>query len=144
VSQLNPEQSGRKQRSAAIAALCLSLGLSWLVWTASGNALPRGRKAEQRHDGLIFGTVWDPSGRPVYGVRVKIRRASEKKARWELYSNHLGEFEQLLPAGKYVLWADIRPKKAQKHDQSNPWAPPQVTVQVENDVRVDIGLHLKE
>ena len=94
---------------------------------------------------MIFGTVWNPDGRPLYGVRVKIRRSNEKKARWEVYSNHLGEFEQLVPAGQYVVWADVKkPKKPKKGDQSNPWIPPQVTVQVESDVRVDIGLHLTE
>jgi hypothetical protein len=78
-------------------------------------------------------------------MRVKIRFASEKKARWEVYSNHAGEFEQLVPAGSYVVWADVkRPKKAKKGDQSNHWSPPQVTVQVQNDVRVDIGLHLTD
>ena len=33
---------------------------------------------------LIFGTVYAPDDRPAYGVKVKIRRANEKKARWEL------------------------------------------------------------
>lgn len=128
-----------------VVVVCLLLSLAWLSSPSSAAAAPREKKAEQRHDGLVFGTVWDPNGRPVFGVRVKIRRASEKKARWELYSNHLGEFEQLLPAGSYVVWADIkRPKKAKKGDQGNSWSPPQVTVQVENDVRVDIGLHLTE
>ncbi|HLX75044.1 MAG TPA: hypothetical protein VKR26_09920 [Terriglobales bacterium] len=70
---------------------------------------------------------------------------ADKKARWQVYSNHVGEFEQLVPAGKYVVWADVkRPKKAKRDDQSNHWSPPQVTVQVQNDVRVDVGLHLTE
>jgi len=33
---------------------------------------------------LICGTVWDPDGHPLYGIKVKIRRADEKKARWEI------------------------------------------------------------
>ena len=59
---------------------------------------------------LIFGTVWGPDDRPVYGVRVHIRRADQKKAKWELYSNHSGEFAQRLPAGKadYVVWVDTK------------------------------------
>ncbi|MDP9264481.1 MAG: hypothetical protein M3O85_09200, partial [Acidobacteriota bacterium] len=48
---------------------------------------------------LIFGTVYAPDERPAYGVKVKIRRAAEKKARWERYSDHRGEFAQRLPAG---------------------------------------------
>ena len=91
---------------------------------------------------LIFGTVYDPDGRVVYGVKVKIRRADEKKSRWELYSNHSGEFAQRLPAGKadYVVWADLKDYKLPtgKHLKAGP----EVTVHVDNDERADIGLHL--
>lgn len=91
---------------------------------------------------MIFGTVFDPDGRVVYGVRVKIRRASEKKARWELYSDHSGEFAQRLPAGKadYIVWADVKDYKlpSGKHLKSGT----EVTVHIENDERADIGLHL--
>ena len=96
---------------------------------------------------LIFGTVWSPDAHPVYGVRVKIRRAEDKKARWEMYSNHLGEFEQRVPAGKadYVVWADIkRPKKAKSGTQGNHAEVPEVKVHIEYDERVDTGLHLTE
>jgi hypothetical protein len=124
--------------------VCLLLSGIALAWPG-GAAAPRDKKAEAKHDGLIFGTVWGPNNQPVYGMRVKIRPAGEKKARWEVYSNHAGEFEQLVPAGSYVVWADVkRPKKPKKGDQGNNWSPPQVTVQVQNDVRVDIGLHLTE
>ena len=63
---------------------------------------------------LIYGTVWDPDGHPLYGVKVKIRRAEDKKAHWELYSNHTGEFAQRVPAGKadYVVWADVKGLKS--------------------------------
>lgn len=125
--------------------MCLLLCLLGLSEWGSAAAVPRDKKVEARHDGLIFGTVWDRNNQPVYGVRVKIRLASEKKARWEVYSNHVGEFEQLVPAGSYLVWADVKPpKKAKKSDQGNHWSPPQVTVQVQNDIRVDIGLHLTE
>ena len=92
---------------------------------------------------LIFGTVWGPDDRPVYGVKVKIRVAGEKKARWRVSSNHLGEFEQRMPVGKhdYVLWADLKGYKnpAYKHLQPGP----EVTVHIESDERVDTGVHLK-
>jgi len=44
---------------------------------------------------------------------VKIRRADQKKAHWELYSNHTGEFAQRLPPDKvyYVVWADLKYNK---------------------------------
>lgn len=92
---------------------------------------------------LIFGTVWGPNDRPVYGVRVKIRLANQKKAKWELYSNHQGEFAQRLPAGKadYVVWADLKGFKSVSGKELSPGE--QVTVHIEGDERQDIGLHLK-
>ena len=91
---------------------------------------------------LIFGTAWGPDNRPVYGVKVKIRRADQKKARWEVYSDHNGEFAQRVPAGKadYVVWADLKGFKSS--DGSKLQAGPEVTVHVDNDERQDIGLHL--
>jgi hypothetical protein len=82
---------------------------------------------------VIVGTVWGPDDKPVYGVKVKIRRENEKRARWEVYSDHHGEFGQRVPAGKadYVAWADLKGYKST------------VTVHVDYDERVDTGLHLK-
>jgi hypothetical protein len=92
---------------------------------------------------LIFGTVWGPDDRPVYGVTIKIRRAGEKKARWEVRSNHLGEFEQRVPPGKqdYVIWADLRGYKPPYYKHLQPG--PEVSVHVESDERIDTGVHLK-
>jgi hypothetical protein len=93
---------------------------------------------------VIFGTVWDPDGHPLYGVKVKIRRANDKdkKARWELYSNHTGEFAQRLPAGKadYIVSADVKGYKLPSGRQLKPGA--EVTVHIDYDERSDIGLHL--
>jgi hypothetical protein len=91
---------------------------------------------------LVFGTVWDPNGHPVYGVKVKIRRADAKRAHWELYSNHSGEFAQRLPAEKadYVVWADVKDYKLPSGKKVKPG--PEVTVHIESDERSDIGLHL--
>lgn len=87
---------------------------------------------------LIFGTVWGPDSRPIAGVPVKIRRASEKKFRWELVSNHSGEFAQRVPVGTqdYVVEADIKtPKGAPK---------PEVKVHIDDNERQDVGIHLTE
>jgi hypothetical protein len=92
---------------------------------------------------LIFGTVWGPDDRPVPGVKVNIRRAGEKKARWEVYSNSRGEFEQHVPVGRqdYVIWADPHSYKSRGSRQLQP--PSEVTVRIENNERADTGLHLK-
>ena len=91
---------------------------------------------------LIFGTVWGPEDHPIYGVKVKIRRAQDKRPKWELYSNHSGEFAQRVRAGKadYVVSADLKDFKS---PDGKPWhLVREIPVHVENDERVDIGLHL--
>jgi hypothetical protein len=91
---------------------------------------------------LIFGTVWGPDNRSVYGIAVKIRRLPDKKAKWEVYSDHSGEFAQRVPAGKvdYVVWADLKGVKTT--DGQPLHLAEEVPVHVEYDERVDIGLHL--
>ena len=79
----------------------------------------------------------------MYGVKVRIRRADQKKARWELYSDHNGEFAQRLPAGKadYVVWADAKGMKSLNGKSLEPGA--EVTVHIQAEERADIGLHLR-
>src|ERR1700730_2281007 len=91
---------------------------------------------------LIAGTVWGPDDRPVYGVTVKIRRAKDKKAKWQLHSDHMGEFAQRVPAGEsdYILWADLKGFKPA--DGKPLHLVQQVTVHIYNDEREDTGLHL--
>lgn len=124
----------------ALLGLCVPaiLGLGGSA-TAAGNFL----SGENKHDkpyAVIFGTVWGPDDHPLYGVKIKIRRESEKKARWELYSDHNGEFAQRVPAGKqdYVIWADLKGYKSPNRLQGD-----EVKVHVDADERVDTGLHLK-
>lgn len=95
---------------------------------------------------LIFGTVWGPNERPVYGVKVKIRLANKKHAKWELYSDHQGEFAQRVPAGEttYVVWTEAKDLKNIKSPDGKQLEPgPEVTVHITYDERQDIGLHLK-
>ena len=103
--------------------------------------------AKEKPYALIAGTVWGPDDHPVYGVKVKIRRAKDKpnKARWELYSDHMGEFAQRVPVGEadYILWVDPKDLKDFKTRDGTPLRPVQeVTVHIYNDERADTGLHL--
>jgi hypothetical protein len=86
---------------------------------------------------LIFGTVWGADHRPVYGVHVKLRRADEKKFRWEATSDHRGEFGIRVPAAKgdYVLVPDV---KFADHRPA-----PEQAIHVDYDERVDVGVHLE-
>lgn len=90
---------------------------------------------------LIFGTVWGPDERPVYGVKIKIRRAKDKKPKWEVYSDHNGEFAQRVPVGDsdYVLTPDL---KGIKTSDGKPLHAQEVTVHIYDDEREDTGIHL--
>jgi len=102
------------------------------------------QKSKGKPYALIAGTVWGPDDHPVYGVPVKIRKGSDKpgKVRWEVYSDHMGEFAQRVPAGEcdYILSADLKSLKAA---DGNPLRlEKEVTVHIYNDERQDVGLHL--
>lgn len=130
------------RRICHVTGLSLALALLLLPCT---NSLQASNAQQDPHKpyALIFGTVWGPDDRPVYGVKVKIRRAEQKRAKWELYSDHSGEFAQRLPAGQadYVVWAETKGLKTMKGNKLEPGA--EVTVHIQGDERADIGLHLK-
>ncbi len=123
------------------AALALAFALSIFAFcppaVAQETSAPPADQKKAKYDyALIYGTVWDQNDRPIYGVPIKIRRAGQKKAKWELVSDHQGEFAQRVPVGKadYVIWADIKvPKGSQKTETK---------AHIEYDERVDISLHL--
>ena len=105
----------------------------------------RALKASPQHEkpyALIAGTVWGPDNRPAYGIKVKIRRAKDKKPKWEVYSDHHGEFAQRVPAGEsdYILTADLKGVKTT--DGKPVHLVQDVTVHVYSEEREDTGLHL--
>jgi hypothetical protein len=122
--------------------LCLPVVLSLAGSAINASVFSSAGDKPEKPYALIFGTVWGPNDNPLYGVRVKIRREGEKKARWELFSDHHGEFAQRVPAGKqdYVIWADVKDRKS---EDGNPLQGEEVKVHVDADERVDTGLHLK-
>jgi hypothetical protein len=131
----------RLQSSILILLACLGPALLPMPAPAAS------QKPDLRKDyALIFGTVWGPDDRPVYGVKVKIRRASDKRAKWELMSDHQGEFALRVPVGKadYVVWVDAKDLKGFKLSDGRQLQPDtEVTVQITYNERQDIGLHLK-
>jgi hypothetical protein len=112
-----------------------------VVPSALASPLPQKLKPTDPY-ALIFGTVWGPDNHPIYGVKVNIRRAGHKKPKWQLTSDHVGEFAQRVPAGKadYEVWADLKGIKTKDGDKLH--LAQKVAVHVEYDERVDIGLHL--
>ena len=131
---------------SAFGSVMIGFLLFGLILGANSKSLssPQRTAKPEKPYALIFGTVWGPDDHPVYGVPIKIRRASDKprKVRWELYSDHNGEFAQRVPAGEadYILSADL---KTFKFVDGKPLhLAKEVTVHVYNDERQDTGLHL--
>lgn len=48
---------------------------------------------------LVIGTVFNENAFSLPGVQVRIRRAGEKRFRWETYTNSRGEFAVRVPPG---------------------------------------------
>ncbi len=87
---------------------------------------------------LIYGTVWGVDEHPQAGVPITIRRASGKKAKWELISDSRGEFAQRVPVGgqDYIIEADIKMPKG--------YSKPAITVHIDDNERKDVSLHLSK
>jgi hypothetical protein len=126
---------------SALSQLLLTLLCLSSMAAISGRAAAQDKKGEKPY-ALIYGTVWGPDSRPLYGVKVKIRRGDQKKAHWEVYSDHRGEFAQRVPPGPadYVAWADLKGYKTPEHGTLR--LPQEVKVHVTYDEREDIGIHL--
>ena len=139
---ITPKRDAQLFRKLSLFGVVTALVL--LPTLGSRDSLLTAQKFRGKPYAVIVGTVWGPDDRPVYGVLVKIRRGKDKpnKARWEVYSDHRGEFEQRLPAGEsdYILWADL--KNLKPADGKPLHLVQEVTVHVYHDERQDVGLHL--
>ena len=60
---------------------------------------PSKKKYGHANDFLIRGTVFTEKALSFAGVQLRIRRAGEKKFRWESYTNSRGEFAVRVPQG---------------------------------------------
>jgi hypothetical protein len=119
-----------------VAAACLAVLL--LTCAVSSSSASPSDKHRNNSYALIYATVWGKGAETIYGVRVQLRRAGDKKVIGEQISNHTGEVAFRVPAGKqdYTLTADVKLSKDK--------AKPQATAHVENDERVEVSLHLTE
>jgi len=66
-------------------------------------AMPSGKPDKKKYshvnDFLIRGTVFTDKALSFPGVQLRIRKAGEKKFRWESYTNSRGEFAVRVPQG---------------------------------------------
>jgi hypothetical protein len=66
---------------------------------ASTPGKPGKKKYSHTNDFLIRGTVFTDKALSFPGVQLRIRKAGEKKFRWESYTNSRGEFAVRVPQG---------------------------------------------
>lgn len=66
---------------------------------AASPSQPSKKSYSHIHDFLIRGTVFTDKALSFPGVQLRIRRAGEKKFRWESYTNSRGEFAVRVPQG---------------------------------------------
>ena len=66
---------------------------------AASSSKPGKTKYSHANDFLIRGTVFTDKALSFPGVELRIRRAGEKKFRWESYTNSRGEFAVRVPQG---------------------------------------------
>ncbi len=121
----------RKNSSRRIAGLAVAMALV-LSATAGGAQ----RLDPKQPYALIFGTVYGPDNFPAANVLIKIRRADQKKPKWELVSDRRGEFAQRFPAGAadYIISTHVDKKYGIENKE--------VKVHIDNDERQDVALHL--
>jgi hypothetical protein len=66
---------------------------------AASPAKPTTKKYSHANDFLILGTVFTDKGFSFPGAQLRIRRSTEKKYRWETYTNSRGDFAIRVPQG---------------------------------------------
>jgi hypothetical protein len=107
----------------------------------------------RKHFAIISGTVFGPDDHSLYGVKVEVHLAGStsgngKHSKWELMSDHNGEFAVRVPPGPgdYVVegeadYAPIEGGKIQKDRARHLKAT--TSVHVDFEERQDVSLHLR-
>lgn len=85
------------------------------------------------HDFLIFTTIFTDRGLALYGARTRLRRAEEKKFRWEAMSDHRGELALRVPPGaEYEMTVEARGFKTETRK-----------IDARNDMRADLTIRMQ-
>jgi hypothetical protein len=100
--------------------MSLLICLLAVILPAAGIAVPVAAGAAQAHSGshvhdfVIFVTVFTDQGFALPGARVRVRRANERKFRWQAVSDRRGELGIRVKQGaKYEMTIDARGFKPQ-------------------------------
>jgi hypothetical protein len=91
--------------------------LLWPGGIVSTPAVARGAERQSgshAHDFVIFASVFTQRGLALPGAKVRVRRADERKFRWEAISDRRGELGiRVKPNAEYELMIEARCFKAQ-------------------------------
>src|SRR5215470_4079918 len=116
-----------------LSRIALALALSGTLYAYGwAEKAPKGKEPYA----VIFCHVIGPDGHPVYGQKVKIRRADKTKGGYEGYTDHSGEFAQRVFPGPadYLVWIDLDNRQAADSTRVN--------VHISKDEQQDVMLHL--
>ena len=78
---------------AAMGVVLLTVATPAYEWAG----VPQSSSSSHAHDFVIFTTVFTEQGFALPGARVRIRRADDKKFRWEATSDRRGELAVRVP-----------------------------------------------
>jgi hypothetical protein len=117
----------------------LTIALLCLVWLAGAAFVFEPAGGAQNSSGshvhafVIFVTVFTDQGFAFSGARVRVRRADEKKFRWEAMSDHQGELAFRVPPGEeYEMTIEARGFKPQTRK-----------IDARNDKRADLTVRME-
>ena len=146
------KMSTDRRRLICVTMLAALIGAGGQFLFAGQAAKDKSKEKNQdprKHYALIFGTAFGPDDRPLYGVKVTVHPADKNRPKWELMSDHNGEFAARVPPGPgdYVIEAmaemfPVEDGKVQTHKKKRYQA--ETRVHIDKEERQDIGVHLKE
>jgi hypothetical protein len=118
-------------------SFCLLLALLLLaggIWSGKpAFAAPNPQQKPSYTDCILYGNVFTADGHLFEGADVHVRRATDKKPKWEAYSDRRGEFAVRVPPGpQYVI--EVKAKGFVTQTQ---------TVTSETSARLDLVFHME-
>lgn len=126
--------NSQKARAGVLFAVCvLCLAIAGPVPGGAGEKAKDGkRKKEAASYALLFGTVFDETGRLVRGAQVQVREKDGKR-HWEQVTDSQGEFAVHLPAGAAVYIVEASAPRATRDSKE---------VSFTSDERQDVVLRI--
>jgi hypothetical protein len=98
--QQQSQQQSQEQQAPTSGASATSGGQPSTGQTASSSSSGGKRGHGKVNDFLILGTVFNQNAYAFPGAHIRARRTTEKKFRWETYTNSRGEFALRVPQGE--------------------------------------------